>query len=168
MTHPQISQEKLLEHLDKISARLATNSTFDIFDQDDIRQEIYLLLIKAYEKYDSSRGDEFSFLYNFVRYRLRTFKRDRFINGALKNSMDRLKIQRASSINEDSSITNTDPCEEIDKSEYFTKVVDSKIPAYLRMDYLRLLDGVEIQYHNKFKLMESIRVIVRANNDKQK
>ncbi len=160
-------QDQLLKYLDKISNKLSINAKFDIFDADDIKQEIYLLLVQGYKIYDPERGDEFSFLFNFVNCRLRSLKRDRFINPASKNSINRLKIQSASMVREDSSMGENLEIEEIDKKDYFSKVVDSKIPAQFRMDYLRLLDGVEISYNNKLKLMESINIIIRTNNGKQ-
>jgi DNA-directed RNA polymerase specialized sigma subunit len=140
---------------------------FDIYDEEDIKQEIYILLREAEGKYDPKKGDQFSFFYNFVKYRLKTFKRDNYINVVNKQSLDKLKIHRAKQVREDSASVDNLDAETLNESEYFDKVVDMKIPAKMRMDYLRLLEGVEIAYHNKCKLLDSIKIIVEANKQKQ-
>lgn len=161
-------QEKLLTFTQQISKKLSKKLTFDIYEPDDIEQEIYLLILKAAPKYDSSKGAEYDFYYNFVKRRLLTLQRDKGINAKTKRSDQKAKILGASTIgteNEACYESNLAP-QKLEDEDYLESVVDKKIPARLRLYYLRMMSGVEVSYHNKTKVMESIRIIKDANKQK--
>jgi len=157
-----------LSFTQQISNKLSKKLTFDIYEPDDIEQEIYLLILKAAPKYDPSKGSEYDFYYNFVKRRLLTLQRDKGINAKTKCSDQKAKILGAGTIgpeNENYYESNADS-QKLEDEDYLESVVDKKIPARLRLCYLRMMAGAEVSYHSKTKVMESIRIIKDANKQK--
>lgn len=148
---------------------MARTSVFGIYDKDDIHQEIFLMVRDAQPKYDESKSDdEFLFYLNYCRKRLKTLKRNNNVNPKTKLSGQKMKIINAAQIDGEIDLAaKTWDFGKIDDSDYISEIVDKKIPANLRINYLRLKQGAEINYHEKLKLIQAIKDIVRINNDKQ-
>ena len=161
-------QQRLLDYVEKIAQILGKKMKFGIYDEDDIRQEIFLLVYQGQTLYDSTKGDEFSFFFHFVKNRLNTLKRDKYYNPKVVGNEDLKKMIFAQEVNENSKTYENSDIENIDMSDSMKVIVDGKIPANMRLNYLRLLDGVEINWHEKNRLIIAIKNIIRANEDKQK
>lgn len=148
---------------------MARTSVFGIYDKDDIHQEIFLLVREAQQKFDESKSDdEFLFYLNFCRKRLKTLKRNNNVNTKTKLFTQKMKIINAAQIDGEMDVEQKSfGFSEVDDSEYMGEIIDKKIPANLRMNYLRLKQGAEINYHEKLKLIQAIKDIVRINNDRQ-
>ena len=160
--------ERLLGYIKRISQILGKKATFGIYDRDDIEQEIFLLVYAAQPEYDSTKGDEFSFYYHHCSKRLLTLKRNKHINPKIKKNEGKIKLLRAGEIDGRSAIQyENNETNAIGAADFVDDVIDKKIPAGMRLNYLRLLEGVDIPYHDKSKLLDAIKVIVRANNDKE-
>jgi RNA polymerase sigma factor (sigma-70 family) len=71
------TKAEVLEIIERIVNRLATNFKFNPFDVDDIKQEGRIFAMQALAKYDEARPLE-NFLYKHVRNRLINFKRDNY------------------------------------------------------------------------------------------
>ena len=156
--------ERLLDYVGKISNILGRNSKFGIYDEDDIHQEIFILVNEGQKSYDPEKGDEFSFYFHFVKNRLKTLKRDNYFNSTISDTEGMRKINNAQQITEDSkSYINTD-LDAIDRDELLLEVVGSKIPANLRMNYLKMLEGVTLSYHERVRLINTVRNIIGVNN----
>lgn len=153
-------EQILLGHSQKIAELLAHSNKFGIYDEDDISQEIYLLVIKAYSKYDSTKGDLFQFLYFYVRRRLITLKRDKQCSPYSKFGPDKLKIQKADPIREDAR--SVDGCYDfLEEFMDFQSVIDKKVPSHLRSLYLMALEGIDLTTFERNKLLESLRQILK-------
>lgn len=156
--------ERLLGYVGKISDILGRQCKFGIYDEDDIRQEIFILVNEGQRSYDPEKGDEFSFYFHFVKNRLKTLKRDNYFNATIADTDSMRRINNAQQIGEDSkSYINTD-LDAIDRDELLLEVVGSKIPANLRMNYLKMLEGVALSYHERVRLINTVRNIIGVNN----
>ena len=161
-------QDRLLSYVEKISQILGRSSTFGIYGTDDIYQEIFLLVRDAQPKFDPLRSDdEFLFYLNFCKKRLKTLKRNNNVNVKTKLHGQKIKINNAAQINEElGAFCKNDDFGEFDENEFISEIVDKKIPANLRMAYLRLKHGADVNYHEKAKVLEAIKTIVRVNDGK--
>lgn len=145
-----MEQSKLLNYINNIAAIVAKKSKFDIWDEDDIKQEIYFLMLKGETYFDPEKGDEFTFYLNFVAKRLKTFKRDKYaVNKEKQNIADAIPL-------EDDIVQEFEAC--ISK---YSSIIDEKIPASVRADYLRFKDGAKIPHRNKQIIIEHIKDIIR-------
>lgn len=160
-------QERLLSYIDRISQILGKHSTFGIYDEDDIKQEIFLLVFAAQTEYDSTKGDEFSFFFHYCRRRLLTLKRNKHVNPKIQKAEKRAKLLNAGELNERCSVQTANPeLDAIESYNYVAEIVDKKIPPNLRLNYLKYMEGIDLPYHDKTKLLDVIKTIVKANNVK--
>ena len=154
-----MEQTKLLDYIQRISGTLARYSTFDIYDEDDIGQEIFFLMGQAEEVYDPAKGDEYAFYLNFVSNRLKNIKRDRYLNNSeKKNIADAESLGNEEDIEESSSANLFEYVEEIDKS----------IAANLRGDYLKFKEGAKLPHRNKHIIIQHIKEIVERIESRKK
>lgn len=151
--------EKLLSYSERIKNSLAKSFKFDIYDQEDIGQEIFLLVMAASKVYDSSKiDDEYVFYFNYVRNRLINLKRDKCndTNSRKKNILSAAPIDNCPP-----KEVEYDILEELQKEE-FRAIVDKKIGANVRADYLRYMEGIKLPYHIAGKLKESVSKIAES------
>lgn len=160
--------ERLLEYVDRISNILGRKSKFGIYDEDDIKQEIFILINDGQKSYNPAKGDEFSFYFHFVKNRLKTLKRDNYFNPSINDTEGMKKINNAVSIEEDSKSYINKDLEVVDRNELLLEVVGSKIPANLRINYLKLLEGITLPYHERMRIIGAVKNIVGANDVKSK
>ena len=145
-------EQRKLDYIKRIAKNLGPKSEFDIYDKDDIEQEIYFLVCQAELIYDSDKGDEYTFYFNYVKNRLSTLKRDKY-------GISMYKMQIADAIPLDGDI-------EVGLGDIFGPhkgIIDSKIPSNLRADYLRFIEGVKIPHRNKLVVIDMIKEIIRVN-----
>lgn len=130
---------------------------FDIYDEDDIKQEIYFLMLKAEEVCDLDKGDEYTFYLNYCYKRLLILRRDKYsVNEQKKGIAD------ACSLDIDVEQTIAGYLEE------YKDLIDAQIAANVRADYLRFREGVKIPHRNKQIIIEHIKDIVgRAKRNEE-
>lgn len=161
-----MTTEKLLEFTQQISKMLAHKNKFSIYDYDDISQEIYLLVNKASTKYDPAKGDEFQFIYHFVVRRLITLKRDKQMAPKSKFAEAKMKVYNTTQLQENHRVIDNIHSIFEDYNDLIS-LIDKKIPANLRLNYLRMLEGVEMSFPEKNKVIESIKKIIEINGAKE-
>lgn len=147
----------MLSYTTRIAKRLSRNLQFDIYDKDDIHQEIFLLLLQAEKEYDPAKGDEYTFCFNFVQRRLLNLIRDKYtVNPAKKAIADAVSLEIDIPIDEGNYIID------------YVTIIDSRIAAEFRADYLKFRDGVKIPHRRKVMLIEHIKEIVeRARKNEE-
>ena len=160
--------QRLLDYVDRISNILGRSCKFGIYDEDDIGQEIFLLVHAGQKFYDPQKGDEFSFYFHFVRNRLRTLKRDKYFNPALLDPEGMRKFNNPGQLEENTKSYINKDLETVDRADLLLDVVGTKIPANLRINYLKMLEGIELPYHEKTKLIGIVKNIVGANSGGKK
>jgi DNA-directed RNA polymerase specialized sigma24 family protein len=149
-----MNETELLRLTQYVANQLKSKFQFDIYDQDDIEQEIYFLILEAAKRFDEEKSTAEQFFYHFVRNRLITLKRDKYFN---ENSAESKKLlYTATSL---SMEVESPACF---SNSNFLDIVDEKIVANLREDFLKLRDGVSIPHHSKQKVLAAMRVIAEA------
>ena len=122
---------------------------FDIYEADDIEQEIYFLVIEAEGQFDQSKGDEYTFYFNYVKNRLINLKRDKY-------STNRHKMGIA-----DACTLEGDVIHDIDKFiEKYRMLIDKRVDCTVRADYLRYCEGVKIPHKRKWIVLNHIKEII--------
>lgn len=140
--------ETKLQMIDKIAKSLGNIYKFDIWDFDDIKQEVFFLIEEAELQYDEVKGDRYNFYFNYCKNRLSNFKRNNY-GGKGKRGI--LKAQ-----------TLTEETLEMKKEDFSAhqRLIDERVDASLRADYLRFCQGVRLPHKRKRAVMDHIEEIV--------
>lgn len=137
---------------------------FDIYDHDDIHNEMYMIAVDGLEKFDETRGYKLEhFLRVHIRNRISDLRRNKYISGQSKLAEDKLKVISPVSINvlsEDNLVSDS----MADNQETF-EFIDSRLCARLRRDYLKIKEGISIPFHKKREVLEAIQVIMEGFDD---
>jgi len=155
MKEVMMNENELLRLTQYVAEQLKHTFTFDIYDSDDIEQEVYFLILEAARKYDSAKSTPEQFFYHFVRNRLITLKRDRYFNEQSAENKKRLMTAGSLSIDVEDE-------HKLFADTNFLNIVDEKIVANLREDFLRMKDGVSIPHHSRQKVLAAMRVIAES------
>ena len=165
-----LSEQQVLDTINKIARKLAPKYVFASYDVDDIQQEAFLMGIEALDRYDTSKPLE-NFLYTHINNRLKNFKRDnyyRFDHGNAQKIQDRkrnllepIDIQSLYSIaTQDNTVDQAHLDETLD-------LIDSKLPAHLRSDYLKLRSNSSLPKSRKANVIEVIKRIIEGDYDEE-
>jgi|JI9StandDraft_1071089.scaffolds.fasta_scaffold293025_2 hypothetical protein len=151
-----MEEQKILQYQKKISKSLSNKFKFDIWEADDIKQEIYFLILQAEPEFDRARGDEYTFYFNYVRNRLMNFKRDNY-------STNKFKMGIA-----DARTIELDLIENIDNyiSKY-KKIINDRVDSSFRADYLRYCEGVKLPHKRKVAILFHIEEIINRANKRE-
>lgn len=141
----------------KISTSLSQKFKFDIWEADDIKQEIYFLILQGESEFDEEKGDEFTFYFNYVKNRLMNFKRDNYSTNKYKMGIaDARTIELDLIDSVDSYISN------------YKRIINDRVDSSFRADYLRYCEGIKIPHKRKVAVMDHIKEIVdRANRNEE-
>lgn len=139
-----------MNYIDRIAMNLSSKLKFDIWEADDIKQEIYFLMLEAVKEYDPKRGDEYRFYFNFVKKRLINFKRDNYATNVFRKNIA------------DACTLEGDIIEEHDNFlKKYQDLIDNRIDVNFRADYLRYKEGVKLPHKRKVAVLEHIKEIVQ-------
>ena len=145
-------EDRILDFVKKISLNLSKTFKFDIWESDDIEQEVYLLMIEAQKEFDPNRGDEYTFYFNYIKSRLMNFKRDNYSTNRYK-----MGILDAKSL-------DLDVIENIDQFiGQYKEIINSRIDSSFRADYLRYCEGVKIPHKRKNLILNHMREIIQRS-----
>lgn len=161
--------EEQLKTIQKISDKLAAKYTFGVYDEDDIKQEIFIIAAKALPNFDPEKASLENFLFVHISNRLKTLIRDNhytsgknWIEDRKKNIINTVCIDKIDDNSERSCHLNIDNETNLDKKIIF-ELIDANLPSYLRSDYLRLLHGNSIPTARKEKVIDAISSILKEN-----
>lgn len=145
-------EQRILDFIKQISKNLSKKITFDIWESDDIEQEVYLLMLEAQKEFDPKRGDEYTFYFNYIKNRLMNFKRDNYSTNKYK-----MGILDAKSL-------ELDIIENVDKfAGQYKDIINTRIDPHLRADYLRYCEGVKIPHKRKILVLTNMREIIERS-----
>lgn len=151
MKIPQgMTKEQVLKTIYELCDIFKRKYVVDIYDMDDIYQEAFLLCIEALDRYDSSKP-----LQNFLSIHLRNrlFNLRRNVNIKL---IDSISIPETFDIEEGSKISLMVELENI---------IDEKLDAETRQDYLRMKDGIKIPLVRSRKLKNKLKELYKNERD---
>lgn len=72
-----MTQEQVIKSIQIVSAKAVKVFRFDIYDEDDLKQECFILALEALERFNGDSPLE-AFLFMFFKNRLQNFKRKHF------------------------------------------------------------------------------------------
>lgn len=153
-TPSQEQMDVILRVIEKISPKY----TFGYYDIDDLRQESYIICLKALRKYDESRPLE-NFLSRHLSNRLKSLIRDKYsrsktatekhtaLNDAKRNLVDLRPIEYEPIRNLENEIMAAD----------LIRHVREKLSPPMRNDLDRILSGVSIPSNRRASLFTRIK-----------
>lgn len=153
-----LTESETLAIITKVINRIAPKYTFYGYTVDDIKQESYIICIKALDRYDDKRPLE-NFLSKNLSNRLKNFVRDNYFIS--DSNDDRVKILQPAQLDYEESIIDGDTYysvedDRIDKEE-LNSFIDINLPASMRMDYLKMLENIYIPKTRKVEIIEKIQ-----------
>ena len=160
-----MTEEELMDTMSRVINRMAKRYTFYGYTENDIKQESYIICISALERYDSKRPLE-NFLAVNLSNRLKNFVRDNhFVKSVDETSNeDKIKISQPAQLENELEIVDSKEKyavsdEDIDISQ-LSYIIDCLLPANVRMDYLRVLNGGNITKARKEEVYACIKEII--------
>ena len=158
-----MTEQEVVDQIEKVCNRIAPRYTFYGYALDDIKQEAFIICMEALNRYDNSRPLE-NFLSVNLSNRLKNFVRDNhFIH---TDDLDRVRVLKPAQLDhENAVVAANDNNITYDSIEFknMADIVDVKIPASLRLDYLRMINDVYITKQRREELVEIIQVILQEH-----
>ena len=161
-----LDEQKVIDIIMKIAKRLAPKYVFTGYDIEDIEQEAFLIGVAGLDKYDPSRPLE-NFMYTHINNRLKTFKRNNYyrmdygssaqkLQDRKRNLIEPLSIDKIYNICAQDHIVSDGGLSEI------LDLIDRKLPADLRRDYLKLQSNSSLPKNRRAIIIEAIEKIING------
>lgn len=167
-TPKNMTEQEVIDTITKVARHLAPKYVFASYDLDDIFQEAFILGIEGLEKYDQKRPLS-NFLFTHISNRLKNFKRNNYyrldigtaqqIQDRKKSLLEPLDIDAIYSICTQDKTTNDAYVNEI------LKIIDEKLPAEYRRDYLKLTTNSPLSKGRKAMIVKVIQEILDDAED---
>ena len=157
-----MTEQEVVDQIEKVCNRIAPRYTFYGYTLDDIKQEAFIICMEALNRYDNSRPLE-NFLSVNLSNRLKNFVRDNhFIHS---DDLDRVRVLKPAQLDHDNAVVDKDKNISYDSIEYknMADIIDVKIPASLRLDYLRMINDVYITKQRREELVDKIQEILQEH-----
>lgn len=158
-----MTEQEVVDQIEKVCNRIAPRYTFYGYTLDDIKQEAFIICMEALNRYDNSRPLE-NFLSVNLSNRLKNFVRDNHY--IQSDDLDRVRVLKPAQLDHENAVVdNKDNNISYDSIEYknMADIIDVKIPASLRLDYLRMINDVYITKQRREELVEIIQEILQEN-----
>jgi RNA polymerase sigma factor (sigma-70 family) len=154
-----MTQQEVIDQIHIVINRLSAKYTFHGYDVDDIKQEAFIMCMDALERYDEARPLE-NFLSVHLSNRLKNFIRDNYYT---KNETEKKKILKPQSLsNEDVAILVYNDNHSAIDAKNIQQIVDSKLPAEYRADYLKMINDVYVSKKRRQEIVDIIKDIVES------
>ena len=157
-----MTEQEVVDQIEKVCNRIAPRYTFYGYTLEDIKQESFIICMEALNRYDNSRPLE-NFLSVNLSNRLKNFVRDNhFIHS---DDLDRVRVLKPAQLDHDNAVVDKDKNISYDSIEYknMADIIDVKIPASLRLDYLRMINDVYITKQRREELVDKIQEILQEH-----
>lgn len=156
-----MDRESVMTCINNVIDRISPRYVFYGYPIQDIKQEAFMICMEALRRYDCSRPLE-NFLAVHLSNRLKNFIRDNHFLS--KEDEKRVKVMQPAQLqNEDTIVDEKEKYsinyDRIDYSE-MQKIVDSRLPASYRLDYLKLVNDVYISKTRREEITQLIEDIL--------
>jgi DNA-directed RNA polymerase specialized sigma24 family protein len=153
-----MTADETLDKIELVINRIAPKYTFHCYDVDDIKQESFIICVEALDRYDEKRPLE-NFLSVNLSNRLKNFVRDNF--GHAKD-VQKKKITSPTSMSNNANIALTAEDKVLDRmyEKEIVQLIDAKLDASLRSDYLKYINGITIPKSRRDQLIQILKDIV--------
>ncbi len=162
MKIPQgMTEQEVVDQINKVCDRIAHKYTFYGYTVDDIKQESFMICMDALKRYDQNRPLE-NFLSVNLSNRLKNFVRDNHFISTDNN--ERVKIVQPAQLDYENNIVDgsnsfTMSYDDIELKD-ISRLINEYIPAFMRMDYLRMINDVYITKQRKEEIIGTILEIL--------
>ena len=159
-----MTQQQVIDQINKVCDRIAPKYTFYGYTVDDIKQESFIICMEALNRYDENRPLE-NFLSVNLSNRLKNFVRDNhFIT---TDNEDRVKLFQPAQLEYENNIVDDEKKFAVSYESIQLKdmalLINEHIPSYMRMDYLRMISDVYITKQRKQEILDTIFEILEEH-----
>lgn len=156
-----MTEQEVVDQINKVCDRIAHKYTFYGYTVDDIKQESFMICMDALKRYDQNRPLE-NFLSVNLSNRLKNFVRDNHFISTDNN--ERVKIVQPAQLDYENNIVDgsnsfTTSYDDIELKD-ISRLINEYIPAFMRMDYLRMINDVYITKQRKEEIIGTILEIL--------
>jgi DNA-directed RNA polymerase specialized sigma24 family protein len=156
-----MTEEEVMSTIMLVINRTAPKYTFYGYEVDDIKQESFMICVDALDRYKEGRPLE-NFLAVHLSNRLKNFVRD---NHFTQHEQEKAKVVMPGQLSDDNNIVSPQSLqakrvERIDTRE-MQKIIDIKLPAQYRMDYLKIINDVYVPKKQKEEVLSIIEQILK-------
>ena len=155
-----MTKEQVVAQINIVVNRIAPKYTFYGYQRDDLKQEAFIICMEALPRYDENRPLE-NFLSVHLSNRLKNFVRD---NHFQADEDEKAKVvMRGQLANEEYLLDKREEyVENIDYKE-MSKVLDLKLPANHRSDYLKIINDVYVPKKKKEEVLFIVQTILEEH-----
>ena len=152
-----MTEQQVIDQIELVVCRIAPKYTFYGYEKDDLRQEAFIICMEALPRYDESRPLE-NFLSVHLSNRLKNFVRD---NHFTKDEEQKAKVVMPGQLTNEEYLLDTheEYVEDLDCKQ-MSKVLDIKLPAEYRADYLKIINDVYVPKKRKEEVLFIIQYIL--------
>ena len=156
-TPNNMTREQVIDQINVVVNRIAPKYTFYGYEKDDLRQEAFIICMEALPRYDATRPLE-NFLSVHLSNRLKNFVRD---NHFTKDEEQKAKVVMPGQLTNEEYLLDTheEYIEDLDCRQ-MSKVLDIKLPAEYRADYLKIINDVYVPKKRKEEVLFIIQYIL--------
>lgn len=158
-----LTEEDFLNAFNSVISKIAHKYVFVSYDVDDIEQEAFLIAVNSLKNYDPSKSLE-NFLYVHLNNRLKNFKRDNYYRyevGVAQKIQDTKKnILEPIDIGDLLHVAIGDSVHDEVHAGEIVKIIDERLPADMRGDYLKIKNKGKITKSRRNKVLKKIREIL--------
>ena len=152
-----MTEQQVIDQIELVVGRIAPKYTFYGYEKDDLRQEAFIICMEALPRYDESRPLE-NFLSVHLSNRLKNFVRD---NHFTKDEDEKAKVVMPGQLNNEEYLLDNkeEYIESLDYKE-MRSVLDIKLPARYRADYIKIVHDVYVPKKRKEEVLFIIKTIL--------
>ena len=157
------TSDEVLEIIQKVVDRIAPKYTFVGYDIDDMKQEAFIICVEALDRYNPNKIKNKnkpleSFLSNNLSNRIKNFLRD---NNAIVADTDKSRIAQPAQLDNEYTILDGKDRRQSLHEQYriqeISRLVNRNIPADMRMDYIKMINGEPIPTNRRKQIEEFIK-----------
>lgn len=181
--------QKTIQTIQKVAKNLAQKYKFGYYDADDIEQEAFIIAMESLSKFDPNISSLETFLYIVISSRLKNFLRKNYVRKDIKclycnntdpnceycqrrewmyatkkNLVEPIDIDSVNGDNEKNMSVNSDISLKMEIDEIFS-IINQRLEVPLRVDYLKMLDGVYVPKQRRELIEQTILEILEEYND---
>lgn len=152
-----MTEQQTIDQIQKVCNRIAPGYVFHGYTVEDMKQEAFIICLEALNRYDEARPLE-NFLSVNLSNRLKNFVRD---NHYFANDPEnRIKVRQPAQLEHENAIIDEDRSmstsyEEIELN-HMAELINKHLPAFMRMDYLKMINDVYVTRQKKDDIVEKI------------
>ena len=163
---PSMSEQEVFDTIMVVVNRTAPKYTFYGYETEDLKQEAFIICMDALDRYQEGRPLE-NFLAVHLSNRLKNFVRD---NHFTKDEEDKARVVMPGQLANEEYIVGDDSIS--DSEDFYTEklnwkdmthVIDVKLPAQYRGEYLKIVHDVYVPKKRKEEVLQVIYDILEEH-----